>query len=374
MSLHKLIWAVPILFIACHSKPEIKPEPFRVIGYFSGPTSMVDSFDVEKLTHIIFCFGHLKGNRLDIGSAQDSATIRQMVGLKKRNPQLKVMLSLGGWTGCEPCSDVFNTDTGRKEFAASLKELSDYFGTDGFDLDWEYPVIPGPPGHPYKDADKPNVTLLMKDIREACGPEFETSIAAGGFTAFIEKALDWPEVMKYTDFINLMTYDLIHGYSRISGHHTPLYSTPQQTESTDHAVQLLISKGVPRPQIVIGAVTYGRFFQMEVDSLVDLNAPCHFLYGFSYKHMTDSLAPERGFELYWDSIAQAPYALNQDRNILATYEDERSMALKTKYAMDQGLGGIMFWQLCDDKPKGGLLNVIDKAKSRGQRAEGIHLR
>jgi chitinase len=99
-----------------------------------------------------------------------------------------------------------------------------------------------------------------------------------------------------------------------------------------------------------------------VDSLVDLNAPCHFLYGFPYKHMTDSLAPERGFTILWDSIAQAPYALNQDRNLLATYEDEKSMALKTKYAMDQGLGGIMFWQLCDDKPKGGLLEVIDGVK------------
>ena len=365
MSLIRFILFASVVFVGCQSEPKPTAAPFRVIGYFSGPTAMVDSFEVEKLTHIIFCFGHLKGNRLDIGSARDSATIVKMVGLKQRNPDLKVLLSLGGWTGCEPCSDVFNTDTGRKEFAASLKELSDHFHTDGFDLDWEYPVIPGPPGHPYKDADKVNVTLLMKDIREACGDDFETSIAAGGFTTFIEKSLDWPEVMKYTNFINLMTYDLIHGYSRISGHHTPLYSTPQQTESTDHAVQLLLSKGVPRHQIVIGAVTYGRFFQMEVDSLVDLNAPCHFLYGFSYKHMLDSLAPERGFTILWDSVAQAPYALNQDRNLLATYEDEKSMALKTKYAMDQGLGGIMFWQLCDDKPKGGLLEVIDGVKAEG---------
>jgi chitinase len=349
------------MFIAlwgCGDKSEPSVSPFRVIGYFSGPTHMVDSFEVEKLTHLIYCFGHLKGNRLDIGSAQDSATIQKMVGLKSKNPDLKVLLSLGGWTGCEPCSDVFNTIEGRKEFAASLKELSDYFKTDGFDLDWEYPVIPGPPGHPYRDEDRDNVTLLMKEIRQACGDDFETSIAAGGFTTFIEQSLDWPEVMKYTDFINLMTYDLIHGYSRISGHHTPLYSTPQQTESTDHAVQLLIQKGVPRDQIIIGAVMYGRFFQMEVDSLVDLNAPCHFLYGFPYKRMQDSLATERGFVIKWDSIAQAPYAINEDRNILATYDDKRSMALKTQYAMDQGLGGIMFWQLCDDKPKGGLLDVI----------------
>ena len=363
-----------LIISGCGDTPPVKEDQFRVIGYFSGPTNMVDSFEVEKLTHLIFCFGHLKGNRLDIGSAGDSATIEKMVGLKKRNPELKVMLSLGGWTGCEPCSDVFNSVEGRNEFAASLKELTDYFHTDGFDLDWEYPVIPGPPGHPYRDEDRDNVTLLMKAIREACGDDFDISIAAGGFTAFIDKSLDWTNVVKYTDFINLMTYDLIHGYSRTSGHHTPLYSTPQQTESTDHAVQMLITKGVPKHQIVIGAVTYGRFFQMEVDSLVDLYQPCHFMYGFSYKHMQDSLAPERGFNILWDSIAHAPYALNQERNILATYEDERSMALKTKYAIDQGLGGIMFWQLCDDKPKGGLLEVINGVKgkeaAKAAKAEG----
>jgi chitinase len=47
------------------------------------------------------------------------------------------------------------------------------------------------------------------------------------------------------------------------------------------------------------------------------------------------------------------------------------MALKTKYAIDQGLGGIMFWQLCDDKPTGGLLEVIDGVKGKNaKKAEG----
>jgi chitinase len=35
------------------------------------------------------------------------------------------------------------------------------------------------------------------------------------------------------------------------------------------------------------------------------------------------------------------------------------MSLKTKYAMDKGLNGIMFWQLGDDKTEHGLLDAID---------------
>ena len=59
---------------------------FRIVGYYAGPTASVDSFETYKLTHLIFCFGHLKGNRLSIGSAEDSATIRSMVLKKRLNP------------------------------------------------------------------------------------------------------------------------------------------------------------------------------------------------------------------------------------------------------------------------------------------------
>ncbi|MFM7079188.1 MAG: glycoside hydrolase, partial [Bacteroidota bacterium] len=37
---------------------------FKVIGYYAGRTIPPDSFQVEQLTHLIWCFGHLKGNRL----------------------------------------------------------------------------------------------------------------------------------------------------------------------------------------------------------------------------------------------------------------------------------------------------------------------
>jgi chitinase len=74
-------------------------QKINVIGYYAGSPTMVDSFQVEQLTHLIFSFCHLKGDSLSVNNARDSATIRNMVNLKKRNPGLKVMLSLGGWGG-----------------------------------------------------------------------------------------------------------------------------------------------------------------------------------------------------------------------------------------------------------------------------------
>lgn len=337
-------------------------QTFRVVGYYAGTTIPIDSFETSRLTHLIYCFGGLNGNRFQLRSSIDSAIIKRMVALKQQQPSLKIMLSLGGWGGCEHCSDVFNTADGRREFARSVKEITDHFKTDGLDLDWEYPVVKGFPGHPYRNEDKENFTLLVKEIRQACGTEFQLSFAAGGFSTYIDSAIEWKQVIQYVDFINIMSYDLVHGYSTVSGHHTPLYSTPQQTESTDHAVQMLLKKGVPAGKLVIGAAFYGRFFKINEGEATDLYKPATFSHAFSYKTMGDSLSMQNGFVIKWDDAAQAPYAVNTSRRLLATYDDKRSVALKTRYAVDRQLGGIMFWQLYDDAFRGGLLDEIYKNK------------
>lgn len=362
MILHKKILSVLSLSLCLlfTQQAEISAAPFRVVGYYCGPTQCIDSFAIEKLTHLIFCFGGLQGHAFHIHNAADSATIKKMVALKSRNPKVKVMLSLGGWGGCETCSAAFGTATGRTEFARSVKQISTYFKTDGIDLDWEYPAIKGFPGHAYTLADRENFTALVKELRQTMGNRFEISFAAGGFTHYIDSSIQWREVIKYCNFINIMSYDLVHGYSKISGHHTPLYSTPQQTESTDHAVTMLIKAGVPKQQLVIGAAFYGRYFEIEKGNAVDLYQPCHFLHGFSSKHAQDSLSVMNGFIQKWDNIAQAPYAINTQRRLLATYDNKQSIALKTSYALKHKLGGIMFWQLIDDKPTKGLLDVINK--------------
>jgi chitinase len=358
---------LPLLFIVFYSGKQVTLQPssgFRVVGYYSGSLNQLESFETNKLTHLIFCFGSLRDNHLCIRNANDSTMIRKMVGLKNRNPSLKVILSLGGWGGCQTCSDVFSTDAGRKAFAQSVKETTTYFKTDGIDLDWEYPAIKGFPGHRFRKEDRDNFTALLYELRKTNGASFEISFAAGGFTDYIDSSIDWKSAINYFDYINIMSYDLVHGYSRISGHHTPLYSTPQQTESTDHAVQLLLKAGVPADKLVIGAAFYGRFFQIENGNDVGLYRPCKFSHGFSYNSIRDSISEKNGFVEHWDDIAKAPYAINTKRKLLATYDDKRSIALKTKYAVENHLGGIMFWQLGDDQFKEGLLQAIIENKGR----------
>src|SRR5690606_25155350 len=125
-----LIFLTLIFFSFKKNSQENAKADIAVIAYYSGNVDAIDKYDVKKLTHIIYSFCHLKGNRLNVDNEGDSATIKKLVSLKKDHPKLKVLLSLGGWGGCEFCSPVFSTEAGRKEFAASVKELNDYFMTD----------------------------------------------------------------------------------------------------------------------------------------------------------------------------------------------------------------------------------------------------
>lgn len=353
------------LTIFCFSAPaqtNNNKKDIAVIAYYAGRSDRLDSFAVEKLTHLIFCFGHLKGNRLHVGSARDTAAIKKMVSLKSRNPKLKIILSLGGWGGCETCSPVFITPEGRKEFAKSVKEINDYFGTDGIDLDWEYPAIEGHPGHPFTAEDKPAFTALVKQLRKELGKKHEISFAAGGFTAFIDSSIEWKKVMKMVDRVNLMSYDLVNGYTTKSGHHTPLYSTPEQKESTDNGVKMMLAAGVPADKIVVGAAFYGRIFEVNDTLNNGLYRSGRFLKGIPFSRQADSLSTANGFTQYWDSTASAPYSFNPQRKLMASYDNKRSVQLKTAYTIEHQLNGVMFWQLGEDTYRDGLLDAIDKTR------------
>jgi len=333
-----------------------------VIGYFAGRATALDSFPVQKLTHLIFSFCHLKGDDLSVDRATDTVCIQKMVSLKQKYPYLKIILSLGGWGGCKDCSTVFATRRGRKKFAQSTRKMTEYFHTDGIDLDWEYPVIAGYPGHAHSDADKKNFTSLIKSLRKELGKKYEISFAAGGFDRYIDSSIDWRKVMKMADKVNVMSYDLVHGFSKLSGHHTPLYSTQRQKESGDNAVNRLIRAGVPSNKIILGAAFYARMFEVNDTTNNGLYLPASFYHGLPYSHLYDSVSVANGFVQYWDSVANAPYAFNLQRKLEVTFDDSVSIARKTEYVIRKKLGGIMFWQLAEDKFTGGLLDVIDETK------------
>lgn len=337
--------------------PAPRPAPLAVIGYYSGNAGEIDQYAVDKLTHIIYSFALLKGNRLHV-SAQTGSILRKLVSLKKRNPALKVSLAFGGWGGCRPCSGLFADAANRKAFAQSVLQVLQQYRLDGIDLDWEYPAIQGPEGHPFSPADKQTFTALIKALRTTLGNTKEISVAAGAFTAFLQQSLEWKDLAPLVNRLHLMTYDLVNRNSTVTGHHAGLYSTSRQIESTDNAIRFLDSLGIPRSKLVIGAAFYARVYG-EVDSVNQgLYRPCKFQHFVAYKAYPQVFSEANGYRCFWDEDAKAPYCYNAQKKLFATFDDIRSVRLKTQYAMDKRLRGIMFWELRQDDKRNGLLDAI----------------
>jgi chitinase len=327
-----------------------------LIAYYSGDASSIDRYPVQKLTHIIYSFCQLRGNRLHIG--RDSVTVKKLVSLKRKYPRLKILLSLGGWGGCATCSRVFATEKSRQEFAASVKDLCNRFNTDGIDIDWEFPAAPGFPGHPWLPADRDNFTALLKALRENLGKDKEVSFLAACFSPYLRQSIDWKNVIPYVDRINLMTYDIIGSKNKLTGHHANLYSTSWQQESADNAIRYLDSLKIPRNKIAIGVAFYGREF-INVPAINNgLHQPGSFKRFITLNSIRKNYTSANGYGYYWDEEAQAPWLYNPSRKSYITYDDARSAAAKSKYAKEKGLNGIMFWELRQDLPNKGLVEVL----------------
>jgi chitinase len=344
------------------SNPPAASKPsMAVIAYYAGDANGFRQYPTQQLTHIIYSFLHLNGTAFAFDTPKDQSTVAALVALKAQNPQLKVMLSLGGWGGCETCSQVFATAQGRTEFATSVKQVLIATHTDGIDLDWEYPAVAGPPGHRFTPEDRHNFTLLVQVLRATLGNDYEISFAAGGFPDYLQHAVEWAAVMPLVNRVNLMSYDLVNGYSTITGHHTPLYATPRQGLSIDSGVRFLDSVGVAPSKIVIGAAFYARVFSGVQPRNQGLYQAGKFKQTFNYKEFADSLSTARGFVTYWDDVAQAPYAYSARRQEFASFDNKKSIQLKTRYARAKRLGGIMFWELTGDTPQHGLLESLYQA-------------
>lgn len=335
------------------------PKNLSVIAYYTGDAKRIDEYDIKKLSHIIFSFCHLKNGKLGVDSSKDSLTIKHLVSLKKAQPGLKIMLSLGGWGGCAPCSEAFSTLEGRKLFAESVKEVNQYFGTDGIDLDWEYPTIEGHPGHLFQKADYDNFTSLVEELRKSLGKENQISFAAGGFQKFLDESVDWKKVMPLVDRVNIMSYDLVNGYATVTGHHTPLFSTKKDEESTDKAVSYLLKLGIPASKLVIGAAFYTRIWKNVSSDNNGLYQKGEHTRGVDFQEYSKKLTPENGWTYHWDKKASAPFWYNAKEKKFATGDDLQSVKLKTQYVRKKKLGGIMFWELVLDKTSEGMLDAIN---------------
>src|SRR6059058_3567600 len=166
----KIVYNISFLFcsIAIFILPDFKKSKPVIIAYVGGFCGLIstDSIDVWRLSHINYAFVDIKDNRAWLHrEATDTINLRKLSELKNLNPDLKILISIGGWSWSKNFSDAVLTDTSNKNFASSAVAIVAKYNLDGVDIDWEYPGMIGD-SNTYRPEDKEHYTLLFKNLRE----------------------------------------------------------------------------------------------------------------------------------------------------------------------------------------------------------------
>ena len=323
--------------------------------------------DAERLTRINYAFANIENGRMVAGFQHDAENYSFLIGLKKENPALTVLVSVGGWLWSTNFSDMALTGQSRKVFIDSVMEFLTQNNLDGLDIDWEYPGLPGA-GHPFREKDRQNFTLLLKELRARfTGETAKThkrlylTFAAGASQEDVSHT-DLANAQQYVDTVNLMAYDYYEQSSdAITGNHAPLFTDPADPKKVSAAasVAMFEKAGVPAAKIVLGMPFYGRAWGRVADvnhGLFQPGKPAPKV-NARYSNIMDALL-NQGYVRYWVDQASAPYLYNAQQQVFISYEDPQSIAAKCRFVLEQKLGGVMFWEYSND-PSGTLLRAID---------------
>ncbi|RFZ80109.1 glycoside hydrolase family 18 [Lacrimispora amygdalina] len=353
--------------------PPADTEPLsgKIVGYYAAweaySGSYPDQIDASKLTHINYAFANIGPDlKLTLGYPDvDPNNIRLLNSLKLNNPDLKTLISVGGWNWSGRFSDAALTDASRSAFADSCVDFIVKYGFDGIDLDWEYPVSGGLTTNIKRPEDKQNFTLLLQKIREkldargAIDQKHYLLTIAGGADASYVKNVELAKLAQYLDYANIMTYDLHGTWDPYTDLLAPLYNnndySPQYKTSVDSAVNAWLNASFPAEKLVMGIPFYGYLYS----SVNNSNNGLYQTYGgansISYKDIKANYLNKTGYTRYFHSQSMVPWLFNG--TIFISYEDPESIGYKTDYIKSKNLGGAMIWELAQDSNEE-LLNTL----------------
>jgi len=370
------------LLVACLAlSPIVAAQPaspeFRVVAYVAG-WSMPAVIHPEKLTHINFAFAQIDGGEAVFRDPNAAAALKSLLALKKQNPKLKVIISVGGWEA-DGFSDAALSDESRTKFAESALTLLRQHHADGIDLDWEYPGQ-GVAGIKFRPEDKENFTRLLRTLRERLdaastadgrsgADRYTLTIASADREYFEHTEMDRLHV--YLDWINVMSYDFFNSLTPTTGHHAGLYASEfaaPADRNADASIHQHLAAGIPARKLVLGVAFYGRAFAGVQPAHDGLNQPYgHFEGAPSYAELVEKWIGHDCCVCHWDERAKAPFLWNETSRTFISYDDPQSIREKADYVRSKGLGGMMFWELSQDH-NDELLDVIVTALTNGPRA------
>ncbi|XP_069116469.1 chitotriosidase-1-like [Argopecten irradians] len=342
------------------------PKLYRRVCYFSTWSKDrpgIGAFDVNDIdptlcTHLIVAFAEVSDlSELVPTNVNHTDIYQRATALKSLNPDLKVLLSVGGWTqASQRFSHMVSGPKRRRAFANSTISLLRANNFDGLDIAWLYPTQRGG-----RDSDKKNFGVLLKLLRQTFKSEVLTgnmaelllTAAVAADQENIDYAYDVDVMSKALDFISIQTYDMRGPWDMETGHHSQLRAFPYQTGpdanlNMQFAGDYWHMLGMDKDKINIGFPMFGRGFNvsdMDMDWRVGL--------AIQGPSRAGPYTGEDGFLAYYElcdlqgtekNLGDALIKYGDD-NLWIGYEDVNTLERKTTWLMYEGYGGAMIWSL-----------------------------
>lgn len=360
--LHFIMWIVVTL--------QMEASGFKRVCYYTNWSEgravvefryhLKEHLDPFLCTHLIYAFANINPTKLriervysteDDGQIPGSGLMFDFTNLKKKNPKLKTILSIGG----EHSGDfqlIMGSDKSIKTFAQNIYIYIRDRNFDGIDIDWEYP------GAIYKKE----FVIFLKELRtvfaakakQTGDEEKSISIAAAPGKSNIETSYNITEIVKYVDFINVMAYDYSGPWSGRTGFMAPLYSRTSdekfdQTLSQNWTMNKYLQLGAPPEKLVMGLHGAGSSFTLANNSNHGIGAAVSGAgdKGPFLKYAGRLAYPEictmSKDETVYDEEQRQMYTYGGSQWV--GYEDPDTILMKVQYAITNNFSGVMFWSL-----------------------------
>ncbi|CDO69059.1 Glycoside Hydrolase Family 18 / Carbohydrate-Binding Module Family 5 protein [Trametes cinnabarina] len=382
---------VPRKFATSEVKPQVihKRAGSKVqAAYFTnwgiyGANFQPTDIDPTTLTHIVYAFAdvssdtgaitltdsyadeqkHFPGDSWDEPGNNLYGCLKQLYLLKLNNRNLKVLLSVGGWTYSQAGHFSFVTDaTKRATFVTSAVSMIENYGFDGIDIDFEYP----------NSADLANgFASLLASLRTAFDnlqkqkgdstPYQLTAAVPAGSDNY--EWLEVPQMNAALTYWNLMVrslgfstyleltqsqaYDYAGSWLTWADNQANLYGGARTNVSTDKAVKWYIANGASANKINMGIPLYGRAFEDTTGIGAPFNGigPGTTEAGiYSYTDL-----PLAGAQVFENLTDVSSYSYDSAKKELVSYDTPHIVTIKAQYVQSNGLAGSMFWDLSTDK-------------------------
>lgn len=317
------------------------------------------NIDPFVCTHIIYAFAKVDWDtgliaNGDQKKVKHERNYKQLMTLKVKNPNLKILISVGGSAHEKlrsPFSKMVNTEGGIERFTASAVKFLKAKGFDGLDVDWEYPGYR--PKNDKKKEDKQKYTQLIQSLSKALKKEgLLLTLALPNNPKKIDTGFELQKIYPLVDFINVMAYGMTASNRTKTGHHTPI---GMYKYNVDLAVTNYTGRGIPGNKLNLGIGMYARTYRLASAKQHGLQAPTNMAkdqvvrgpilrrksyftrYEICYKKWTATVTK---------NPAMCPYSYNLDDLVWASYDDKCSINKKINdYVEGYGLKGIAVWSV-----------------------------